>query len=137
MPAEHKEMTIADKIDVPMESMVAFENNLLNEIIIGLRKIGLLKFLYSNQVLLSRIAHPNEDTGDEVIYISAVSGGQRLDVRSQSDYLAASYSAVAFAEIALEKQLTGMNIPAADDITLDEVVEKSDGVMRIVDSPSL
>jgi hypothetical protein len=30
VPAEHKEMTIADKIDVPMESMVAFENNLLN-----------------------------------------------------------------------------------------------------------
>ena len=46
-------------------------------------------------------------------------------------------SMVAFAEIALEKQLTGMNIPAADDITLDEVVEKSDGVMRIVDPPSL
>ena len=46
-------------------------------------------------------------------------------------------SMVAFAEIALEKQLTGMNIPAADDITLDEVVEKSDGVMPIVDSPSL
>lgn len=72
----------------------------------------------------------------KIIY-SAISDGQRLDVRSQSDYLAASYSAVAFAEIALEKQLTGMNIPAADDITLDEVVEKSDGVMPIVDSPSL
>lgn len=44
---------------------------------------------------------------------------------------------MAFAEIALEKQLTGVNIPAAHDITLDEVVEESDGVMRIVDSPSL
>lgn len=131
VPAETNELKITNS-DAQMESMVAFEGNLMNETILALRKIGLLKLLYTNEWLLKKIAKPNSDMSDEVIYISAVSEDQRINLRSKSDYMAAAYSAVALAEIATQKQVKGVKIPAEAGISLEEVVEKSDGVMRIV-----
>lgn len=132
VPAEHNELSITDRMGFSMESLVAFENDLLNEAILALRKIGVLKALYGNRWLVGRIAQPAKDTANEAVYLSAESNGQRLDIRSESDYLVAAYSAVALAEIATEKRFTGVSVPAALDITLGEVIARTDGVIRVV-----
>ncbi len=128
VPAERNEMSILTEGGVPMESVVAFESNAQNEAILALRKVGLLRFLYTNNWLLDRLAQSDKSPDDEAIYIGATSGDIRIDVRSKSDYLAAAYAGVAMAKLAMDRQLQGVGIPA-QYFTLDEVLAEMDGVV--------
>ena len=116
-----------------MESVVAFESALENRMILALRRIGLLRLLYSTPWLLDRLAKTDKPTTDEAIYIGATSGDQRIDVRSESDYLAAAHAAVAFAKLGLARNIHGVSIPA-QHFQLDEVIAECNGVIKRVES---
>lgn len=133
-PIEHSEMDVAGSGSdiVPMRAVVAFENKFQNSAIRLLKRLGLLGVLYGNQQLLGLLAKSDKSTDDEVIYLGATSADRRLDVRSQSDYMVAAYSAAAFAQLALEQQLRGVGIPA-QYVTLDDVIDRLDGALTRVD----
>lgn len=133
VPAELNEMSIISGGGVPMESVVAFESALENRMILALRRIGLLRLLYSTPWLLDRLAKTDKPTTDEAIYIGATSGDQRIDVRSESDYLAAAHAAVAFAKLGLARNIHGVSIPA-QHFQLDEVIAECNGVIKRVES---
>lgn len=133
VPAELNEMSIISDGAVPMESVVAFESAFENRMILALRRVGLLKLLYSTPWLLDRLAKTDKPTTDEAIYIGATSGDQRIDVRSESDYLAAAHAAVAFAKLGLARNIRGVSIPA-QHFQLDEVIAECNDVIKRVES---
>lgn len=132
VPLEVNEMSIAKGHTVPMESVVAFQNNIQNKLALLLKQLKLLRIVYTKNWLLDRLAKPAKSTENEVIYLGAASSGQRIDIHSKSDYLAAAYAAVAFAELAVEQSLKGVTVPGATSITLEQVINRCDGVISEV-----
>lgn len=114
-----------------IEPVVAFEGKVKNSLVFILKRLGLLRLLYSTS-LVDIIAQPRATTDDETIYLTASSGDARIDIESDSDYVTAAASAVAFAQLALDDgTLTGVKIPA-QVFTLEEtLVHVSDVVRRV------
>lgn len=129
LPLGTSEMAIGGDPAIPMETVVALESRRRNGLLIRLRKLGLLGTLSTNRWVVRSMANPSEPTDDEVVHLAAVSAGRRLDVRSQSDYLATAHAAVAFAQLATERSVRGVAIPAMTPITLDDVIDRCGGVV--------
>ena len=119
---------------LPLEVGVAFEKDAVNRAVMGLRAARMLSLL-TRPGVARRLARPRQHPHDEAILLTAVSGEERLVIRSESDYLGTACAAVTFARMACRTTARGVLHPG-DMTTLEQVVREIPEALSRVSGPA-